>query len=63
MAWMVYTGAALSPIETTCHFDGLAHVEIENVVAVLRGLEVPHGACDIQDVELVGGARVWRRKK
>jgi len=60
MARMVYPTTALTAVETACHLDGLAHVEIENVVAVLGSLEVSHRACDTQDVELVRGARIWR---
>ena len=48
MAWMVYATAALAAVETACHFDRLAQVEIENVVAVLGSLELSHGACDGQ---------------
>jgi len=53
MARMVHPTAALAAVETACHFDRFADVEIENVMAVLGSLEVPHGACDTQHVELV----------
>ena len=60
MAWMVHAAAALAAVETACHFDRLAYVEIEDVVAVLGGLELSHRAGDAQDVELVRWACVWR---
>jgi hypothetical protein len=53
MARMVYAAAARLAIQTACHLDAVAHVEIENVVAVLRSLEVSHGAGDALHVELV----------
>lgn len=53
MARMVHTTTALAAVETARHLDRLPYVEIENVVAVLGSLEVPHRACDTQHVELV----------
>lgn len=52
MARMVHTPSALAAVESACHLDRLAHVEIENVVAILGGLEVSHRACDTYHIEL-----------
>ena len=61
MAWAVHTATALATVEPACHLDGAAYMEIEDVVPILRSLEVSHRACDTQDVDLIRGARAWRR--
>jgi len=53
MAWAVHTPTALATVEAACHLDGAAYVKIEDVVPILRSLEVSHRACDTQDVDLI----------
>ena len=53
MAWVVHTATAVAAVEAARHLDGAAYVEIEDMVPILRSLEVSHRACDTQDVNLI----------